>query len=54
MQAFAEVDQIQNILLEARSTETNRRLEDLVSNPGIVSDGMSNLVNVGSRGLTNG
>eukprot|EP00756_Hemistasia_phaeocysticola_P016216 Hpha_TRINITY_DN15462_c0_g9::TRINITY_DN15462_c0_g9_i1::g.175677::m.175677 len=49
-----EVHQVQNVLLEARASETDRRLQKLRPDAGVTPDRPGNLVNVGSGGLTHG
>mmetsp|Transcript_7560 Transcript_7560/g.28419 ORF Transcript_7560/g.28419 Transcript_7560/m.28419 type:complete len:204 (+) Transcript_7560:341-952(+) len=48
---LAQVDEIQNILLEARSTESHRRLQELGSNSGVVSNSTGHLRNICSSAL---
>lgn len=54
VEALAEVDQVEDILLEARSTETDRGAEELVANTRIETDSVCDLVDVGTGDLTDG
>lgn len=54
VQALAEVDKVQNILLEARTTEADRRPQELGSNSRVETNSMCDFVDVGASRLTNG
>lgn len=54
MQALAQVDQVEDILLEARSTKADRRLQELGADTRITADGVRDLVNVRASRLTDG
>lgn len=54
VQAFAEVDKVENILLETRSTETDRGAQKLVAYTAVVADGVGDLVDVGTGSLADG
>lgn len=51
MQALAEVDEVEDVLLEARPAKPDARLEELGPDAGVVADGVSDLVNVGAGRL---
>ena len=54
MQALGEVDQVENILLEARSTKADGRLEELGADTRVTADGVRNLVDVRASRLADG
>ena len=54
MQALAQIHQVQDVLLETRSTETDGGLQEPRSDTRIVTNSMSNFVDVGSGGFTDG
>lgn len=53
MERLGEVDQVEDILLETRTTETDRRLEELGADTSILADGVSDLVDGGTSSLAN-
>jgi len=54
VQALAQVDQVQDILLETRSTKTNTGLEEFRPNAGVIPNGVGDFVNVCPSGFANG
>ena len=50
-EVLAEVNQVENVLLEARSAKPYRSLEKLRSDAGVLSDGVGHLVDVRPRGF---
>ena len=54
VQALAQINQVQDIFLEARSTKPNAGLEEFRTNAGVVSNSVGNFINVRSCGFTNG
>lgn len=54
MERLGQVDQVEDILLETRSTETDRGLQELVTHSGVLSDGKGDLVNGSTSSLANG
>lgn len=54
VEALAEIDEVEDVLLEAGSTESNARFEELGTDPAILANCVGDLVNVGTGGLTNG
>jgi hypothetical protein len=54
MQTLAQVHQIQDILLEARSAKAYRRLQEFVSYARVKANGVCNFVNVRARSFANG
>lgn len=51
VQALAQVNQVEDILLEARTTETDRRPQELGSNSRVESNSVRHFVDVGTRRL---
>lgn len=54
MKRLGEVDEVENVLLEARSTETDRRLEELGTDARVNSARVGDLVDVGTGGFADG
>ena len=54
VQALAEVYQVKDILLEARTTETNRGTQEFGADTRVIADSVCDLVNVGTSSLTDG
>ena len=54
MQALAEVDEIENILLEARAAKADAGLEELGADARVLADGEGDLVDVGAGRLADG
>lgn len=48
-QRFADVDQVQNVLLEARTSKAHRGLEEILANTTIHSDRRGHFVHISSR-----
>ena len=53
MKTFAEIHQVQDVLLEARSAETNGSFEEFGSDAGIETNSVRNLVDIRACGFTN-
>ena len=54
METFRKIYEIKNIFLETRATESNRSAQKFGPNSCVLSDRVSDFVNVGSRRLANG
>ena len=54
VQALAQVHQVEDMFLEARTTEANGGMKEFVADTGIVTDSVGYLVDVGTSGPTNG
>jgi hypothetical protein len=54
MQALAQVNEVKDIFLEARTTETNASLEEFRPDAGVVANGVRNFVDIGACRFTNG
>lgn len=54
VQLLREVDEVEDVLLEARTTETNRGLQELGTQAGIAAAGIGDLIDIGTGGLANG
>jgi len=54
VELLRKVHKVKNILLEARTTETNRCLQELGSDTAIATAGISNLIDIGTSGFTDG
>ena len=54
VKGLGKVNQVEDILLEARSSETDGSLEELGTDSRVLSDGVGDLVDVGSGSLTDG
>ena len=48
---FAEVDEVQNVLLEARAAESDGGLEEAATDPVVLADGAADLRHIGAGGL---
>src|SRR5690606_4005502 len=53
-EAFAEIDEVEDVLLEAGAAEADGGLEELGADAGVLADGVGDLVNVGAGGLAEG
>jgi hypothetical protein len=51
MELFRKVDKVKNVLLEARTTKTNRRLQKLGSDTAITTASICDLINISSSSL---
>lgn len=51
VERLGKVDKVENVLLEARATESNGCLEELGADTGVLADGVGYLVNVGTGSL---
>lgn len=54
VERLAQVDKVEDVLLEARSSEANRGLEELGTQSGVLADGVGDLVDVGTGSFANG
>lgn len=54
VEGLGKVDKVENVLLEARTTESNRSLEELGADTRVLADSEGDLVNVGAGSLTDG
>lgn len=54
VQALAQIDQVEDIFLEARSTKANTGLEKFRPDAGVVPNSVGNFVNVRPSGFANG
>jgi hypothetical protein len=54
VERLGEVDEVEDVLLEARSSEPDGGLEELGTDSGVLADGVSDLVDVGSGSLADG
>ena len=54
MQALAKVNKVKDILLEARTTESDGGFEELGSNTGVKANSMCDFVDVGTSSFTDG
>ena len=54
MEGLGQVDEVEDVLLEARSSESDLSLEELGANSRVLADSVRDLVNVGSSGLADG
>ena len=52
MERFGEIDEIENVLLEARSSKSDRGFEETTSDSSVESAGVRDFVNVGSGDFT--
>mmetsp|Transcript_11433 Transcript_11433/g.21942 ORF Transcript_11433/g.21942 Transcript_11433/m.21942 type:complete len:368 (-) Transcript_11433:36-1139(-) len=50
-EALAEVHEVQDILLEARSAETDRSVEEPLANPLVLADGVANFLDISAGGF---
>jgi hypothetical protein len=51
---FGKINKVKDILLEARTTKTNRCLQELGSDTAIATAGICNLINISTSGFANG
>ena len=54
METLRKIYEVENIFLETRATESDRSAQKFGSNSRVLSDRMSDFLNVGSRRLANG
>lgn len=54
VEALGEVDEVEDVLLEARAAEADGGLEELGAHARVAADGVGDLVNVGAGGLADG
>ena len=54
MERFGEIDEIENVLLEAGSSEADRRFEEAIPDSRIKSAGVRYFVDVGSSDFADG
>lgn len=54
MQALRKVDQVEDVLLEARPSESNRALEELGTDTAVEAAGVRDFVDVGAGDFADG
>jgi hypothetical protein len=54
MEHLAEVDQREDVLLEAAAAEANTGIQEFVANPRVSADGAGHFADVGAGGLADG
>jgi len=54
VQALTQVNQVEDIFLEARTAEANRGTKEFIADTRIIADSVGYLVDVGASGLANG
>ena len=50
-EGFAEVDEVENVFLEARAAKADRGFEEFGANAGVEADGACDLIDIGSGGF---
>ena len=53
-ETLADVDQAEDVLLEAGAAKADTRLKELAADPGVATDRLRHIGNVGPDGLTDG
>jgi hypothetical protein len=54
VELLRKVHKVKNILLEARTTETNGSLQELGSDTAIATTSIGNFINISTSGFTDG
>jgi hypothetical protein len=54
VERLAQVDKVEDVLLEARSSEADRGLEKLGTQSGVPADGVGDLIDIGTGSFANG